>query len=1119
MSAGADRMGAKERIDWIARGREHQWSGRPIPALFCFKRAIAGQPGNGDPRFALGEVLWQLGLFEVAKGAWREATAVAPNHLPSWLAYAEASLATGDAASARSAVDRALSLDPSSPPARTLRLIAAAALEEPDADWSAFADAVRADPGLIATPARAQLIAAALDRAPGLPGRQAFFEALASMPSKTPLELLASLVAHGAKPGAAPTVIASLEAAFEEAGRRDAVPGAHDAFRRIALAARALGRGDDVRGLASAYAKACAAAYAPAVPLAWPRRTAGEGLRVGVLVSPESPPEAVAALAALEGAGHEVTVVALVAPADARACVDALPFAASLAVAAGAVPDPAGARMLASRDPDVVLDAVGLRAATGPWLAQRPGRAIWTLADQERPLADRRIEPTAPALAAALAAVPRPREGALSAGALASQWSSGLAAHQGGDLGAARAAYSAVLDDQPAYAPARHFRARVEWDAGELDAAESDLAAALDAAPAYADARVDASRLALERQQFAEAIATASAGLARDPAHLGLLRALGHALLRVGNGEAAAAAFNQASMLQPLDAETQYNLGVAHQLAGDAEAAAQSYRHASAFDPAFLDATFNLAVLLQQQGHPKAAEAAYRGLLARDPKRDAAWKNLGEMLREQGRLDEWTANFRRFEAACPDSLLLAAQALEVCQFEADFARLDRYLDGLRQERYRAPSETALVDALEELLYLLLFFDVEPAVVHRFARTYDEATRRVYGAPRRRPAARRPGRLRVGYLSADLRDHVMGKMMFEAIRRHDRERFDVFLYSLSGRRDRWTDRFEQAATAYRDVSGLADREAVRMIEADDLDLLVDLQTHTKGAKPGILALKPARVQITHVASAGTLGLSAIDYKLTDAYADLPEAQEEQVEPLLAMAGCVYPYRAVPLEKVPALSRRQLGIPDDAFVIGAFVTPMKLSRRCLALWKEIADRVPRARFAFSPIRREHRGAYEKLAAAAGIPAERLLFVPQGRGDPENQSRYRVVDAVLDPMPFGNVNGTIEPLAMGVPVVTLVGRRHGERTSYSMLANLGVTSTVAQSGRDYVEIAVRLAEDESFMRETREAIAARLPSSLLADGAAYARNLEAAYLAALAQKAPEALESAGVAPPVVS
>ncbi len=499
----------------------------------------------------------------------------------------------------------------------------------------------------------------------------------------------------------------------------------------------------------------------------------------------------------------------------------------------------------------------------------------------------------------------------------------------------------------------------------------------------------------------------------------------------------------------------------------------------------------------------------YRQVVERDPKRDAAWKNLGEVFREEGRIDEWLANFRRFEIACPSSLLLAVQALEVCQFQADFAKLDRVIDGLRQERYRAASETQLVDALEELLYVLLFFDVEPDVVHRFAQTYDRAARRVYGQPRARKSARRPGRLRIGYLSADLRDHVMGKMMLAAIRHHDRERFDVYCYSMSDKRDAVTAEFERIATAFRDVSGVVDREAARLIDADDLDLLVDLQTHTKGARPGILALKPARVQITHVASAGTLGLSTIDFKLTDAFADVPEAQETQVEPLLAMEGCVYPWRAVPASEVPPLSRA-----EPCLSLGAFIAPMKLSRRCLALWKEFADRVPRARFASAAapmpgLRAARRGRRHRRRPAA-VPA-----VPSDRGA-GTRALPRLADAVLDPMPFGNVNGTIEPLAMGVPVVTLVGRRHGERTSFSILTNLGVTSTIAQSGREYVDLAVRLAEDPAFAAGVRESIARGLASSPLVDGPLHARRLEAAYLVAIRNAAPDALADAShVAP----
>jgi predicted O-linked N-acetylglucosamine transferase (SPINDLY family) len=134
--------------------------------------------------------------------------------------------------------------------------------------------------------------------------------------------------------------------------------------------------------------------------------------------------------------------------------------------------------------------------------------------------------------------------------------------------------------------------------------------------------------------------------------------------------------------------------------------------------------------------------------------------------------------------------------------------------------------------------------------------------------------------------------------------------------------------------------------------------------------------------------------------------------------------------------------------------------------------------------------------------------VRVLPQGRNEAENQARYGLVDFTLDPMPYGGANGTLESLDMGVPVVTLVGRGHGERSSYSMLANLGVSKTVATSGRQYVEIAVRLATDPAFMAEVRASIRAGLTRSPLTDMDAHTRNLERAYLRALELRYPAAL-----------
>src|SRR5207302_7649078 len=117
------------------------------------------------------------------------------------------------------------------------------------------------------------------------------------------------------------------------------------------------------------------------------------------------------------------------------------------------------------------------------------------------------------------------------------------------------------------------------------------------------------------------------------------------------------------------------------------------------------------------------------------------------------------------------------------------------------------------------------------------------------------------------------------------------------YSLSTASDEWTARYRGLSEHFEIIAELSEREAAKRIAADELDLLVDLATNTAGAKPGILALKPARVQLTHVASAGVVGLSAVDFKLTDAFSDLPEHQSFQLETLLPMDGCVYPYRHI------------------------------------------------------------------------------------------------------------------------------------------------------------------------------------------------------------------------------
>ena len=1103
-------MAENRYADWLERGRAHRAQGRPVDAMLCFQRAAALEPRAVDARYLLGEVQWQMGAIDAAIASWREASRVDPGHVESQLALAEARLATGDTEGAADAAESAVALAPHERHARILHGVAAFASGRDGNALAALAQAIAGQASGLDSPVTGGTLARALALTPSAPGVASLFDALVPHVDRVAFALLPRMLAAANAVDASAPLREARGRIVQVALDRPITVQELDSLRELALALAPVHR-EASEAVSAKYAQACVAFARQGAPLRWPLRAAGSALRLAAIL----PAEASSAARALELLCNASARVAIectlllsgdVLPAGARVPSNAV------VRAIGGLRHEAVAAALASEDPDLLLDFAGITAATGPLLALRPARAIAGVRLDSPPhdaaLIGEIIEADDDAIGALLARerariASLPHAG-LSAGALNAAFTDAVEQHRIVDRERARAGYEAVLAAQPDHAPTLHLLAMLNLEEAQTDAAATLVERALRVAPTFADARVSAARIARQRGNVEQGLALVTAGLELDAHNQSLWRLRGELELARNGAAAAEAAFARGLALNPIGAEAHYNLGVALQKQGRHNDAARAYQRALAFAPDLADAHFNMGVVFQESGHPAAAVAAYRAVLERDPKRVRAYKNLGEVLLAAGRIDEYLANFKRFEDHCPEALPLAVQALEACHFAADAAGLERYLDGLRAERFRAEDAAELAESLEQLLYLLLFFDVEPEMLFRFARTYAATAPLVYGPALPQAEMRKPGRVRIGYLSADLRNHVMGKMMWQALRHHDRERFEIHLYSGSRVEDSWTERFRSVADRFDVIADLSDRDAAKRIAANDLDVLVDLSGHTKGAKPGILASKPARVQITHVASAGSVGLATVDFKLTDSFADVPDNQQSMIETLLPMAGCVYPYRHIDPAASHPFNRAALGLSSDAVVIGAFVTPMKLSRRCLALWRDILLRLPRARLAFSPTHPGLRTVFERICIAAGIARDRIVFIPQGRDDAENQARYAVVDLVLDPMPFGGVNGVLEPLDAGVPVVTLAGKRHGERSAYSILANLGVTLTVAQTGREYVDIAVRLVEDRTFMTDVKNAIQRGLKSSSLVDMIAHTRNLEAAYLESLRQRA---------------
>ncbi len=346
------------------------------------------------------------------------------------------------------------------------------------------------------------------------------------------------------------------------------------------------------------------------------------------------------------------------------------------------------------------------------------------------------------------------------------------------------------------------------------------------------------------------------------------------------------------------------------------------------------------------------------------------------------------------------------------------------------------------------------------------------------------------RLRIGILSSDLRRHSVS-YTFEPLLEHcDPQQWECVAYANGLETDEVSGRMLDRFDRYHAIAHLTDAEVADRIEADRIDILIALAGHTAGHRLGVLAYKPAPIQVDWGALA-TLGLEQVDYRVTDAIQDPPVSQRYYREQLVYLAdGCVC-YR--PEDSAPdvgALPMHRHG----AVTFGSFNNLAKINDRLVALWSQIMRAVPDSRLLL-----KFPGSGDPLLAATvrkrfqdvGIEAERVGVVRYCHTWTDHLACYQQVDIALDAYPFNGGVTTLESLFMGVPVVSRYGDRCPSRMGLYYLSHVGLESLAAESEIDYVKRAVALATHPDLLERLRSSLRARLLSSPLCDGQRYARQ----------------------------
>jgi protein O-GlcNAc transferase len=394
------------------------------------------------------------------------------------------------------------------------------------------------------------------------------------------------------------------------------------------------------------------------------------------------------------------------------------------------------------------------------------------------------------------------------------------------------------------------------------------------------------------------------------------------------------------------------------------------------------------------------------------------------------------------------------------------------------------------------LYLLYFHPAYgPREILREHEAWGERFTAAAGGTPRAPQQverRSSRRLRVGYVSAHFCGHSVASFFSPLVAHHDRSRVEVICYSSVRREDAMTKRICAASEHWRDVRNSSDEELARVIREDKVDVLVDLALHMEGSRLGVFVRKPAPVQVTWLGYAGTSGLKAMDYRLTDPHIDPPgEGDDNYSERSVRLPHSYWCYEpmvdAPEVQQAPALRAGHV-------TFGSFNHFAKVSEATIDAWISILRRTHGSRLMLhcnSRIRAEEVRAKFSLQ---GVDGSRVLFAGH-RPLAEYLRAYNEVDIALDPFPYAGGTTTCDALWMGVPVVTLAADRSVGRGGVSLLTNVGMRDGIAQSVGAYVELAVSLAGDLSRLTEIRRGLRQRMRESPLMDGRRFAADMERA------------------------
>lgn len=635
----------------------------------------------------------------------------------------------------------------------------------------------------------------------------------------------------------------------------------------------------------------------------------------------------------------------------------------------------------------------------------------------------------------------------------------------------------------------------------------SYLKKAVTLAPAMAEARNNLAHALNEAKRYAEAVSEYRSVVALAPQMAPGWQGLMSSLQKSGDVEAALKAAEEAVGRFPENAGFFSSLGrilIDLRRPVDAE---RALRQALALNPKNGEAANNLGTLIEEQGRQKEALALYALTTQVKPDLADGWFNLGNAYEKAGNLLAARPALQRCVSLRPASAKTLAALIGVRRKLCDWQGLDAEVDRLYALIHALAFDANPEDAAPPFGMLSLMAGSEDnlhvAKIHSTAVAGKAKPWLAEVGPYVAPARAGSARIRIGYLSPDLREHPIAQLMAGVIEAHDRERFEISAWSLgpddgSGYRQRilsGADRFE-------DIRQLDISASTRLMRAAELDIVVDLAGYTAHARPEVLALRAAPIQVNYLGYPGSMGADFIDYIIVDPVIAGEGDERFYSEKLVRLPDCYQANDDKAAIDPDPVRRTDFGLPDDAFVFCSFSMNYKIDAAVMDAWIAILKATPGS---VLWLFRTDAAAADNLAreaSARGLEEGRLIFadrLPKAK----HLARHRLADLFLDTFAYGAHTTASDALWAGLPVLTCRGDTFARRVGASIVTAAGMPHLVTDSVVDYIAMAVGIGTTPGRADALKAQLRQNLPTCPLFSTETIARNLEAAYLDMIADQ----------------